>query len=160
MPPPLVRLKIEITSNEPILHPVANRPLIHEFDAEIIGGSMPCYSLEEIASEKLRALLQSRKHLADKGWVANRPRDVYDLAHLHRQSTYAIEWNDVARLLKPKAAAYAIEFDAPADFLDEEVWLGIERDWEPRLADFVPDHRSFDDCAASVREILRDLPMP
>lgn len=157
MPSPQLKLKIEITANEPILHAIAERMLIHEFDEEKFAPSLSCYSLEEVAAEKLRALLQSRKHLVEKGWVNNRPRDVYDLAYLREQSEYKIDWVEVASLLEPKAAAYSIGFGGPDDFLDEEVWRGIERDWKAKLADFIPDNRSFDDCASPVRAMIQEL---
>lgn len=41
MPSPLLKLKIEITSNEPILHRITDRWLIHEFDGERIQRVFP-----------------------------------------------------------------------------------------------------------------------
>ena len=59
---PLCRLKVEITVDEPILAPTENRPVLHGF-AEDFFALVPVYSLVEIASEKLRALLQSKPSL-------------------------------------------------------------------------------------------------
>ena len=76
---PLCRLKIEITVDEPILTPVDTRPVLHGF-AEDIEAHIPVYSLAEIIAEKLRALLQSKARLHEKGWGASRVcRDYYDL---------------------------------------------------------------------------------
>jgi hypothetical protein len=66
---PLCRLKVEITVTEPILTPVEIRPVLHGF-AEEIDVRIPVYSLAEITTEKLRALLQSKARLQERGWGA------------------------------------------------------------------------------------------
>jgi hypothetical protein len=67
---PLCRLKVEITVDEPILTPVEIRPVLHGF-AEEIDARIPVYSLTEITAEKLRALLQSKARLQERGWGAS-----------------------------------------------------------------------------------------
>lgn len=66
---PLCRLKVEITVDEPILSPVEIHPVLHGF-AEEMNASVPVYSLPEITAEKLRALLQSKARLHERGWGA------------------------------------------------------------------------------------------
>jgi len=75
----LCRLKVEITVDEPVLLKAQDRPILHGF-GEKIETSIPGYALEEIVAEKLRALLQSRQKLAERGWGASRVcRDYYAL---------------------------------------------------------------------------------
>ncbi|MDO8671743.1 MAG: nucleotidyl transferase AbiEii/AbiGii toxin family protein [Dehalococcoidia bacterium] len=112
------------------------------------------FKLEEVATEKLRAFLQSRQHLQERGWLRNRPRDLYDLWRLWQQNHLTIDWLEVGRLLAPKAAAYGLEFSGPADFLDDRVLQGIRRDWQAQLADFVTDLPSFEECITALPDIL------
>ncbi|MPZ50809.1 MAG: hypothetical protein GEU75_16170 [Dehalococcoidia bacterium] len=122
-------LKVEVTAEEPLLAGEVERPLIHEFAGESLDAAMPCYHLEEVAAEKLRALLQSRQHLDERGWLRNRPRDLFDLDHLWRQRHYHVDWPAVASLLPAKAEAYDVQYNGAESFLDEQVLAGISRDW-------------------------------
>lgn len=115
------------------------RRLIHEFDGEPLDVAMSVYRLEEIAAEKLRAFLQSRQHLQDRGWLRNRPRDLYDLWHLREKSALPVDWGEVGRLLPGKVKAYGLSYVGSQDFLDEQVLQGIQRDWQAQLSSFVAD---------------------
>lgn len=142
-------LKVEVSAQEPLLGGPVEHRLIHEFPGELLEATIPVYRLEEIAAEKLRALLQSRQHLRDQGWLRNRPRDLYDLWHLWRQSAFRLDWQEVGRLLPNKANAYGLTYSGPEDFLDEQVLRGVQRDWQAQLANFVPDLPDFEQCAAA-----------
>lgn len=150
-------LKVEVTAEEPLLAGEVERPLIHEFAGESLDAAMPCYHLEEVAAEKLRALLQSRQHLDERGWLRNRPRDLFDLDHLWRQRHYHVDWPAVASLLPAKAEAYDVQYNGAESFLDEQVLAGISRDWRGQLANFVVDLRSFEECRESLVAILADV---
>ena len=75
---PSVRAKIEITMDEPILSPVESRTIIHDYD-EPLEARVKVYSLEEIVSEKLRAVLQQTEALREGRWIRSRARDYYDI---------------------------------------------------------------------------------
>jgi len=147
-------LKVEISAQEPILAGSVDRRLLHQFEGESLDVTIPVYRLEEIAAEKLRAFLQSRQHLRDRGWLRNRPRDLYDLCCLSRQSSLPVDWESVGRILPGKAEACLTGYAGPQDFLDEQVLAGIKRDWQAQLSNFVPDLSPFDDCVAELRTIL------
>jgi len=157
---PSCRLKVEASAEEPLLAGSAERPLIHEFPGESLEASLPVYRLEEVASEKMRALLQSRQHLRDRGWLRNRPRDLYDLRHLWEQRDIKIDWRLVGEFLPVKAGAYGLEFSGVDDFLDEQVLAGIKRDWEAQLENFVPALPTFDECVSALHEILGQVLPP
>lgn len=148
-------LKVEVAAQEPLLAGSVERRLIHEFDGETLDVALHVYRLEEIAAEKLRALLQSRQHLQDRGWLRNRPRDLYDLWYLKEKSPFPVEWGDVGRLLPDKAKAYDVGFTEAGDFLDEQVLRGIQRDWQGQLSSFVADLPTFEQCAQTLRQILQ-----
>nr|ART39121.1 H347 [uncultured bacterium] len=147
-------LKVEVSAEEPLLAGSVNRALIHEFPGEALVAEMSCYRLEEIAAEKLRALLQSRRHLDEQGWLRNRPRDLFDLNYLWHQADYRVDWAAVAALLPAKAEAYEVHYDGPESFLDEQVLAGIEGDWQAQLANFVVDLPSFEQCRESLQAML------
>ena len=150
-------LKVEVTAQEPLVTEPLERRLLHEFPGESLGATIVAYRLEEVAAEKLRALLQSRQHLDDRGWVRNRPRDLYDLWHLWNQQEVPMNWQEISSILPAKAEAYGITYSGPEDLLDRQVLEGIERDWDAQLANFVTDLPSFEHCAEALRAILSEV---
>ena len=153
---PECSLKVEVSMREPLLAEPIQRGLIHEFPGESLEITMATYRLEEIAAEKLRAFLQSRQHLRDRGWLKNRPRDLYDLWHLRQQSDLPLDWREVARLLPSKALAYGLSYAGPEDFLDEQVLSGIERDWDGQLGNFVTALPTFEECISALHALLSE----
>jgi predicted nucleotidyltransferase component of viral defense system len=67
-----IKIKLDFTKaeNEDILTPLQPRPLIHRYSDECVT-SLNCYSLEEMAAEKIRSLFQR-----------TRARDLYDVWYL------------------------------------------------------------------------------
>ena len=147
-------LKVEVSAQEPLLAGPVERHLIHEFPGESLNVTVAAYRLEEIAAEKLRAFLQSRQHLRDRGWLRNRPRDLYDLWYLYQQRDLPVDWREVRKLLPAKADAYGIAYSRPEDLLDERVLQGMERDWHAQLASFVIDLPPFEQALAAVHSLL------
>ena len=72
------RVIIEISVDEKVLKPANRRKIIHEY-GESIDAHIQVYALEEIVAEKLRAILQHREKLKERGWGRSRARDYYDL---------------------------------------------------------------------------------
>ena len=151
---PQCSLKVEVSVEEPLVGGSVDRPLIHDFPEEALTATLACYGLEEIAAEKLRALLQSRQHLEERGWLRNRPRDLYDLHHLWLENEQPLDWARVGELLPAKVDVYDLAYEGRGSFLDDEVLSGIERDWQAQLASFVPNLPSFEECRASLDAIL------
>ncbi len=150
-------LKVEVSTQEPILAGAVERRLLHDFDGESLDVTIAAYRLEEIAAEKLRAFLQSRQHLRDRGWLRNRPRDLYDLCYLKSQDALPVDWKSVGLILPGKTKASGIIYTGVEDFLDEQVLAGLKRDWKAQLANFVTDLPLFEDCSVGLRAILGDV---
>jgi hypothetical protein len=134
---PLCRLKVEITTDEPIIVPVEIRPVIHGFPEEF-QVNVPVYALTEIAAEKLRALLQSRERLQERGWGASRVcRDYYDLWYLLQQPV--VNSADLIPLIREKCAVRNVSFATLHDFIPEDLLEVARSEWTQQLLPFVPD---------------------
>src|SRR5215510_4786730 len=82
-PSPLGRINVEITHNEPVLLEAERRAIIHGYEEEL-AASLRGSPLTEIVAEKMRALLQTRQRLLQRGWNRPRARDYYDLWRILR----------------------------------------------------------------------------
>ncbi|MFH2101883.1 MAG: nucleotidyl transferase AbiEii/AbiGii toxin family protein [Chloroflexota bacterium] len=151
----LCRLKVEITVDEPILLPVEKRPILHGFDEEFLV-SVDVYALAEIVAEKLRALLQSREHLSDRGWGASRAcRDYYDLWSVLRREGRLN--SQIPELVRRKCEVRGVTFEAPKDFLAEALLDVARREWNQQLLPFVPDAPPAEQVLAEVRPLIFGL---
>lgn len=158
-----VTVKVEITgSDEPILLPVERRQLLHSFPDERIDAIIPCYSLEEITTEKIRAGLQVRDRLnrfeeRGKTGYAHRVRDVYDLWFLRTTDEANVDWAAVKRILPAKAKARDTHWDSPDDFRDPRVERLYREQWINRLQGFVGELPSFDEAWETYSGLLDDV---
>jgi len=149
---PLCRLKVEITIDEPILLPVETRPVIHGF-AEDFHADVPVYSLIEITAEKLRALLQSRARLQERGWGASRVcRDYYDLWYLFKQP--GIRSPDLVPLIQQKCIVRNVSYESPADFVADDLFAVARNVWQQQLLPFVPVAPPVEKCLAEVKKMI------
>jgi predicted nucleotidyltransferase component of viral defense system len=117
--------KIEIMVDEPILLKTEKRPLLHDFDEKLIANILG-YSLEEIVTEKLRALLQSRKKLVERGWGASRVcRDFYDLLYILSREKLV----DVPALFLKKCKIRKVMFYTPDELISRDLIDTARREW-------------------------------
>ena len=86
------KIKLDISFSEKVILKPKIKNISHSYsDFEIIKNQIPVYPINEIISEKLRALIQR-----------NRPRDIYDLYYL--SSFIKLEqYEKINKLLKEKA---------------------------------------------------------
>jgi predicted nucleotidyltransferase component of viral defense system len=149
-------IKLEITVDEPVLLPVAPRPLIHGYD-ESLAVTLRCYALEEIVAEKLRTLLQARKRLEARRWMRNCARDYYDLWRLGSARDLAIDWQVVQGVLGEKCAVRGVEFVSVDDFFAEAIVDAARRQWESSLTNLVRDLPLFDSAIEDVRRVVSTI---
>lgn len=149
---PLCRLKVEITVDEPILKPVEIRPVLHGF-AEDMDVRIPVYSLAEITTEKLRALLQSKARLQERGWGASRVcRDYYDLWNLLQIPD--LKSPDLIPLLNQKCVIRDVSYTSPNDFVSKDLFTVARNDWAQQLLPFVQDAPPAEELLAQVRSLI------
>jgi predicted nucleotidyltransferase component of viral defense system len=153
---PLCRLKVEITYDEDVLLPPVTRRLLHRYP-DPPQAAWRCYRLEEIVAEKLRALLQSRLRLQERGWGASRVcRDYYDLWYVLSRSTLDVTL--LPELLAHKCALRQVAFASVADFLAPELQAMARVEWERQLLPFVPGAPSVEHVLAELVGLLAALP--
>jgi uncharacterized protein len=151
----LCRLKIEITVDEPILTPVDTRPVQHGF-AEDFEAHIPVYPLAEITTEKMRALLQNKAQLHEKGWGASRIcRDYYDLWNLLQVP--GLKSPDLIPLLVEKCAIRQVSFTSPQDFISEDLLSVASLEWAKQLLPFVPDAHSAGELLPQVQSLILSI---
>lgn len=141
-------VKLEITGEEPILNGVAVRPLLHAYP-EQLEVTVPCYTLEEVAAEKMRTFVQVRDRLnRDRAGgrlpYIHRARDVYDIAMLRRCGL--VDWRRVRDILPAKAQARGVSFTAPSDFLDLRIKKEYASLWTTNVLPLARPRIPFDDA--------------
>ena len=151
----LCRLKVEITVDEPILTSVKVCPILHGF-AEDIEMQIPVYSLEEITVEKLRALLQSKVRLHERGWGASRVcRDYYDLWTLLQVP--GLKSSDLLPLLAEKCVVRNVTYESPDDFISQDLMAVASAEWAQQLLPFVPDAPAAEELLPQVQSFILSI---
>jgi predicted nucleotidyltransferase component of viral defense system len=154
---PLCRLKIEITNDETVLLPPVSRSLLHRYPNPP-QVEWRCYTLEEIVAEKLRALLQSRARLHERGWGATRVcRDYYDLWYVLRRGT--LDRSLLPEVLIRKCALRHVTFTSVADFLAPELLAVARTEWERQVLPFVPGGPPVAQVLSDLDGLLAGLPL-
>lgn len=130
----LTSIKIEIILYEQMLFLPEMRFVNHEYSdklSESIGTGVPCYSIEEVFAEKLRALIQ-RSYTA--------PRDFYDIWYLSRNVS-DLNWPKVIGAFHQKMRFKDIEFTGIEQMINEENDSQLMAAWNNSLAHQIPgDH--------------------
>jgi predicted nucleotidyltransferase component of viral defense system len=152
---PLCRLKVEITTDEPILLPIIDRQVLHEFDEPLVA-TVSVYDLREIVAEKLRTLLQVRRKLAERGWGASRVcRDYYDLwSILQQEGQFG---GQIPELLSQKCKIRQVTFKDPTDFISPDLFDVARKQWSQLLLPFVPNAPHAERVLLEVQPLISAL---
>ncbi len=153
------RVMVEVTMDEPILWPVENRRVIHEYD-ENIEAEVQVYSLEEVVAEKLRAILQHLANLNRRGWSRSRARDYYDIWRVLGTYKSQMDLTEFDSLLRKKCAVRDVGFEGTEDFFNASVLANVERTWEQSLGLLVPGLPSLEMVIEELRPQVAALVYP
>lgn len=148
-PQPLCRVKLEVTHDEPVVLGPENRPLIHGYD-EDLQAAIPCYRIEEIVAEKLRALLQTHQRLMKRGWNRPRARDYYDLWRVLGEFGPVLDPACLPGLLDRKCALRGVAYHSLEDFFTGPLVAEAHRNWDANLSTFV---RGLPPCEVVLAEL-------
>ena len=149
-------IKVEITMDEPILWPVVQRQVMHEY-GEPMHVEVLVYSLEEVVAEKLRAVLQQVARLESRGWSRNRARDFYDLWRVLGRYWEELDLTDFDVRLHEKCQLRHVDFACPEDFFDPRIVANVELEWERSLGPLVPGLPAFETVVEELRSQIAAL---
>ena len=130
------RIKIDLTLDEPLVLPAVVKLVEHLYsDRPASGISILSYDYEEVFAEKIRALAQRL-----------RPRDLYDVIHLHRRMDLEPDREKVYSTLESKCQLRGIPIPTMAALETHENRAFLESEWESQLKHqihILPDFQSF-----------------
>ncbi len=122
------KLKLDITSDEVLIERPLIRTTVHPYsDAPLPGGGVRCYSPTELAAEKTRALA-----------TRCRPRDLYDVVHMHRHPDLIGQAKRVRAVLAAKCSHTGIAVPDADSIRSSPYAQEIEREWENMLGHQLP----------------------
>ncbi|MEM6517093.1 MAG: nucleotidyl transferase AbiEii/AbiGii toxin family protein [Bacteroidota bacterium] len=128
-PPPASRwqtsIKIDANWYEKMLFKPLQQPILHDYsDAQKFKElRIPTYSIEEVLAEKLRALIQ-RKYAA--------ARDYFDIWTLNKRLP-DLDWELIKQAFFEKCQHKGIVFESVQQFLNEDIYQKLDRQWEANL---------------------------
>ena len=115
---------MDLTRAEKILLPVNEKQIIHPYSDQISFNdiALPCYCLEEVIAEKIRAVGGQRRFAVS--------RDLYDIYNL---VSFGININEVKQILPEKFEKRGLSLEGIDIKNIERRRSEFERDWERRL---------------------------
>lgn len=127
----LTSVKIEVITYEQVLLPLETRKVLHDYSDKLTTAvdDIACYSVAEMMSEKLRALIQ-RSYSA--------PRDYYDIWML-TQRFPDLDNDLVVRTFHEKVKFKGLNFTGPDQLINPNTDRIISSAWNNSLSHQIPD---------------------
>jgi predicted nucleotidyltransferase component of viral defense system len=122
------RIKLDLAADELLVLEPVWRTIHHPYSDSVPEAMrVLCYAYEEVFAEKLRALAERQ-----------RPRDLYDVIHLHRRLDLGPDRARVQATLARKCEFKGIGLPTIALLTDRPERQAIEAEWEQMLAHQLP----------------------
>ena len=144
------KIKIEIILYELMLFNETQKDVIHTYsDTIALSNTIPCYAIEEVMAEKIRALIQ-RSYTA--------PRDFYDIWYL--QKNYPdLDFKIIIDAFHKKMKFKNLEFVGVEQLVNEENDKSLRASWQNSLthqiqADALPE---FDVVKKELLELFNKI---
>jgi len=117
-------VKLDVTKAEKILLPINEKQIVHLYSDQgsFNDIALPCYCLEEVIAEKIRAVGGQRRFAVS--------RDLYDIYNL---VSVGININEVKQILPKKFEIRGLSLEGIDIKNIEQRRSEFERDWERRL---------------------------
>jgi predicted nucleotidyltransferase component of viral defense system len=127
--------------------PQEEKQVIHDYSDSLTEAvcNIPCYSIVEMISEKLRALIQ-RSYSA--------PRDYYDIWMLSRTFT-DLDYDVIVSIFHKKMKFKGLQFVGIEEFINEKTDKIVSAAWNNSLARQIPNGNL--PCYEKVKEELLTL---
>jgi len=154
-PPPPERwttsIKIEIILHELMIFPVENRQVHHSYSDTLSQPTLeiPCYSIPEVLSEKLRALIQ-------RAYTA--PRDFYDIWYL-AGNTKDIDWRKVKEAFHKKMEFKGLKFTGVEQMINQNSDKALRTAWKNSLGHQIPPEQlpDYETVKKDLLRLLQDI---
>lgn len=141
------RIKIDLTLDEPLILSPVTRQVDHPYSDKPEGGILAlAYDYEEVFAEKVRALAQRL-----------RPRDLYDVIHLHRRMDLNPDREKVRSTLESKCQLRGIQVPTFAIIESHDNRTLLESEWENQLKHQIPVLPSFQSFLTELPQVLEWL---
>lgn len=144
-------IKIEIILYEEMVFSPEDRELFHEYSDTLTEAaqSIPCYAIQEVLAEKLRALIQ-RSYTA--------PRDFYDIWYLS-QNVAEINWGEIVEAFHQKMKFKGLEFIDIDQMINDENDKRLQAAWKNSLGHQIPGKEMPDYQAVKtgILELLKEI---
>lgn len=120
------KIKIEIILFELMIFDAAQKAITHQYSDTIAlnPNFIPCYSINEVMAEKLRALIQ-RSYTA--------PRDFYDIWYLHKNYP-DLNYDEIVNAFHKKMEFKNLQFTGIDQLMDEDDDKKLRASWKNSLA--------------------------
>lgn len=143
-PPQLPKVKLDITSDEVLTDRPALRRIVHPYsDDPLPANGAVCYTLVELFAEKLRALAERC-----------RPRDLYDVVHMHRHPDLLELAPAVGAALDQKCAHAGIAVPDLESIRSSPHREELEQEWANMLGHQLPHLPPFDEFWNSLTDMF------
>ena len=125
------KIKIEIILYELMLFPIASKDITHQYSDMLTANALqiPCYSIEEVLAEKMRALIQ-RSYTA--------PRDFYDIWYLSNHFT-ELNYTQIVDAFHEKMAFKGHTFTGIEQLINPDNDKHLSAAWKNSLAHQIPN---------------------
>ncbi|MEX2564889.1 MAG: nucleotidyl transferase AbiEii/AbiGii toxin family protein [Cyclobacteriaceae bacterium] len=141
-------IKIEVILYEEMIFATANRKVHHDYSDQLseAAQSVPCYTLQEVLAEKLRALIQ-RSYTA--------PRDFYDIWYLSQNVT-ELNWPEIVEAFHQKMKFKGLEFTGIHQMINEENDKRLQAAWKNSLGHQVQKEHlnTYEETRAVLHQLL------
>lgn len=118
------KIKIEIILYEEMIFEVTERTVSHPYSDNLaLENAIPCYKIEEVLSEKIRALIQ-RSYTA--------PRDYYDIWYLSNNFP-DLNWTVIVEAFYKKMKFKNIEFTGVDQLINPKSDNALKGAWKNSL---------------------------
>lgn len=143
----LSKIKLDLTCDERLVFLPEKRSVYHSY-SDIETGSLmiSCYCLEEIFSEKIRALGQRLI-----------PRDLYDVINLYKDPRWSADKGKVLASLREKCDYKEVVLPTMKTLNASPAKQDLERDWNDMLAHQVRSLPSYEDYWSKLPEVFEWL---
>jgi predicted nucleotidyltransferase component of viral defense system len=155
-PPPerwQTKIKVEVILYEELVFAPIERGLSHPYSDSLISAQLiPCYAIEEVLSEKIRALIQ-RSYTA--------PRDYYDIWYLARH-TPDLNWERIVRAFHTKMKFKGLSFQGVDELINPTSDRAVRLAWRNSLGHQIPANAlpDFDTVKAELTGLFERIFTP